>query len=490
MTMDRRDFVRQSALGAAALGWAPNILVRRQRPVNVVVIFIDDMGWADIGPFGAEGYVTPHLDQMAADGMRLTDFYVSQAVCSASRASLLTGCYSNRVSILGALGPNARHGLSDEEMTIADVLKQRDYACAIYGKWHLGHHRPFLPLQHGFDDYLGLPYSNDMWPVDFDGRPWDAIEAETRPGKADYPPLPLIDGNEKVDEIRTLHDQGTLTTRYTERAVRFIDANRNRPFFLYLPHSMVHIPLGVSERFSGRTPRGLFGDVVMELDWSTGEVFRALRRHGLEENTFVVFTSDNGPWLNFGEHAGSAFPLREGKGTMWDGGCRVPCLMRWPGHIEAGSVTSTMAATIDLLPTIAALAGAPLPPLKIDGVDLTPLLEGVPGAEPRTDYWLYYGQQLQAVRRGPWKLHFPHEYRSYEGVRPGRNGFPGPYARGRTGLELYNFEDDDREIMNVADRHPEVVRELQAIGDRARSELGDVGLEGAEIRPPGRLPEA
>ena len=490
MSVNRRDFVRQSALAAAALGYVPNILIRQERPPNVVVIFIDDLGYADIGSFGADGYVTPHLDQMAADGLRLTDFYCSQAVCSASRASLLTGCYANRVSILGALGPNARHGLNPQEMTIAEVLKQRDYACGIYGKWHLGHHRPFLPLQHGFDDYLGTPYSNDMWPVDFDGRSWDTIESENRPGKASYPPLPLIDGNEKADEIRTLHDQGTLTTRLTERAVRFIDANRNRPFFCYLPHPMVHIPLGVSAKFHGRSAQGLFGDVMMELDWSVGEVFRSLRRHGLEENTFVVFTSDNGPWLNFGNHAGSAFPLREGKGTMWDGGCRVPCLMQWPGHIAPGRVTDRLAGTIDLLPTIAGLAEVPLPPLTIDGVNLRPLLEGREGAEPRTEFWYYYGRQLQAVRQGPWKLHFPHEYRSYEGVKPGRDGWPGPYARGRTGLELYNLADDDREIFNVADQHPEVVRDLQALGNEARAALGDVGMEGTEIRPPGRLPEA
>ncbi|KPK78141.1 MAG: arylsulfatase [Phycisphaerae bacterium SM23_30] len=453
-----------------------------KRPPNVVIIFTDDQGYADVGCYGAKGYTTPHLDRMAREGMRFTSFYVSQAVCSASRVSLLTGCYANRVSILGALGPGAQHGLHPEEETIAEVLKKKGYAAGIFGKWHLGHHREFLPLQHGFDEYLGVPYSNDMWPIGYDGKP--APEG----AKAGYPFLPLIDGNEKVTEIRTLQDQDTLTTRYTERAVKFIEKNKDRPFFLYVPHSMVHVPLGVSDKFRGKSEQGMYGDVMMEIDWSVGQILRSLERYKLAENTLVIFTSDNGPWLNFGNHAGSAFPLREGKGTMWEGGVRVPCLMRWPGHIPSGRVCDEMAATIDLLPTLAAIAGAPLPKNKIDGVSLLPLLEGREGANPRDHYFYYYGRELRCVRQGKWKLHFPHSHRSYAGVAPGRDGLPGPYAQGQTGLELYDLEDDISETKNVADKYPLVVEQLKILAEAARDDLGDTLTKrnGKNVRPPGR----
>lgn len=453
-----------------------------ERPPNFVLIFADDVGYADIGCYGAEGYETPNLDRMASEGMRFTDFYAAQAVCSASRAALLTGCYPNRVSIHGALSPRADVGLHPNEETIAEVLKKRGYRTAIYGKWHLGHHREFLPLQHGFDEYLGLPYSNDMWPVGYDGRP-----AEQGHAKAAYPPLPLIKRNRKIREIRSLEDQNTLTTLYTERALDFIARNREHPFFLYVPHTMAHVPLGVSEKFRGKSRQGLYGDVMMEIDWSVGKILKALRKYGLDENTLVVFTSDNGPWLNFGNHAGSAGPLREGKGTSWEGGVRVPCLMRWPGHIPAGAVCRAMAATMDLLPTFAAIARAPLPENPIDGVNILPLLEAKPGANPRDHLFYYYGKQLQAVRQGKWKLHFPHAYRSYQGVEPGRDGFPGPYNRGETGTELYDLEKDIGERHNVADLYPDVVERLKTLGEKARQDLGDTDRQGEGVRPPGRL---
>ena len=485
----RRDFLKSLAAGTAALAVAPDLgkSLSNERPSNrpnIVLVFADDLGYADVGCYGAMGFATPTLDQMALRGMRFTDFYVSQAVCSASRASLLTGCYSERVSIQGALGPWAEIGLNPEEETIARMLKRQGYATAIFGKWHLGHHREFLPLSHGFDEYLGLPYSNDMWPFGYDGKPL----ADGR--KAGYPSLPLIDGFEKVAEIRNLEDQATLTTRYTERAVQFIEKNKNRPFFLYLPHSMPHTPIAASTKFRGKSERGLYGDVIMEIDWSVGEILKTLRKNGLEDHTLIIFTSDNGPWLNFGEYGGSALPLREGKGTMFEGGCRVPCVMQWPGHIPAGTQCHEIAATIDILPTIAAITGAALPEKPIDGVNILPLLKGEANARPRDHYFFYYDRQLRAVRRGEWKLFFPHTSRSYLGVNPGKDGQPGPYAQVNVGLELYNLKNDISETRDVAERHPEIVAQLQQLAETAREELGDAltKRKGKGVRPPGRRP--
>jgi len=254
------------------------------------------MGYADAGCLGAEKIKTPNLDRMAEEGIRFTNFYVAQAVCSASRAALLTGCYSNRVSILGALGPGAKHGIHENEITIAELVKQKDYATAIYGKWHLGHREKFLPTNHGFDEYFGLPYSNDMWPY--------------HPERPDgFPPLPLIEG---TDTVQFLEEQSQLTTWYAEHAVQFIKNNKNRPFFLYLAHSMPHVPLYVSDKYKGKSDQGLYGDVIMEIDWSVGQILSTLKKYKIDKNTLVIFTSDNGPWLSYGDHAGSALPLREG----------------------------------------------------------------------------------------------------------------------------------------------------------------------------------
>jgi arylsulfatase A-like enzyme len=479
----RRDFLKTLGVGASSLALTSwDFEGESSRLPNVVVIFTDDQGYADVGKYGAKGFTTPNLDRMASEGVMFTDFYVSEAVCSASRASLLTGCYSERVSIRGALMPWSTVGLNADEETIASMLKKKGYATAVFGKWHLGHYKEFLPLQRGFDEYLGLPYSNDMWPVDFDGHPLETGR------KSSYPPLPLIDGNEKVAEIRTLADQGTLTTRYTQRAVRFIERNKNHPFFLYVPHSMPHVPLGVSEKFRGRSEQGMYGDVIMEIDWSVGEILKAIAKSGLDDNTLVIFASDNGPWLNFGNHAGSAGPLREGKGTMWEGGVRVPCIMRWPGRIPAGTVCRKLATTIDLLPTIAVVCGATPPVKTIDGVNILPLIEGEKDANPRDHFFYYYDGELQAVRQGKWKLHFPHKYRSYEGVEPGMDGHPGPYASRKTGFELYDLEQDIGEKLNVADSNPDIVERLKALGAKAREDLGDeiTGIKGRGVRPPGR----
>lgn len=448
-----------------------------ERLPNFVIVYIDDMGYADIGPFGAQGYSTPNLDRMAAEGRVFTDFYVAQAVCSASRAALMTGCYNIRVGIQGALAHQANHGIHSNEMTFAEVVKQKGYATAIYGKWHLGHHPKFLPVNHGFDEYLGLPYSNDMWP----------FHPEVG---GNFPDLPLIEGTRVVDAQVTAPDQEQLTTRYTERAVAFIEKNKDRPFLVYLPHAMVHVPLHVSDKFRGKTERGLFGDVVMELDWSVGQILDSLRKHGLERDTMVVFTSDNGPWLSYGDHAGSAAPHREGKGTMFDGGCRVPCVMWWPGKIPAGTKCSTPAMTIDLLPTIAHLTGAKLPDHPIDGRNIWPLIAGEPGAaSPHEAYYFYWGNELHAVRMGRWKLHFPHAYRTLAGQPPGSGGTPSKYTQGKIGLSLFDLESDPGETTDVAGQHPDVVAGIESLADKMRADLGDSARkqQGSGRREPGRL---
>jgi len=449
---------------------------------NIVVIFIDDMGYADIGPFGAKGYATPHLDRMAKEGRKFTDFYVTQAVCSASRAGLLTGCYNVRVGILGALGPKATHGINASEMTLAEVCKLKGYATACYGKWHLGHHKKFLPMQHGFDDYFGLPYSNDMWPY----HPGVLhLPMEQRLKK--WAHLPLIDGNSIINPRVTGKDQEQLTTQYTERAVQFIEKNKNNPFFVYLPHSMVHVPLYVSDKFKGKSGAGLFGDVMMEVDWSVGQILETLRKHKLEKDTLVIFTADNGPWLSYGDHAGSAAPLREGKGTMFDGGCRESTLMWWPGTIPAGSVCKTPAMTIDILPTVADLIDAKLPNHTIDGKNIINLVKGASDESPQEAYYFYYGKQLQAIRMGKWKLHFPHGYRTMAGKPGGKGGIPTKYSQARIGLSLFDLDKDIGETTDVKEKHPEILAKMQQLGEAMRTELGDNKRQGKGQRQPGRL---
>lgn len=445
------------------------LIAASDRLPNIVIVYADDLGYADLECFGSPSADTPHLDQMAAQGRKFTSFYVAQAVCSASRAALLTGCYPNRIGIQGALGPNATHGISSDELTIAELLKGRGYATAIYGKWHLGHRPEFLPTRHGFDDYFGLPYSNDMWP---------------RHPTAKFPDLPLIEG-EKVIELNP--DQSKLTTWYTERAVKFIEANKERPFFLYVPHAMPHVPLFVSEKYAGKSERGLYGDVIREIDWSVGQILQKLADLSLSENTLVIFTSDNGPWLSYGPHGGSARPLREGKGTAWEGGVRVPCLMRWPGKIAAGTECSEMAATIDLLPTIAKLVGAELPPRKIDGLDICNLLLNDSAKTPHEVYLYYWGDGLHAIRSGKWKLHFPHNYVHVD--LPGQDGQPGKLSQPKTDQVLYDLESDIGELDDVSSQYPDVVARLTALAEVARNDLGDslTKRTGKNLRPAGRL---
>jgi arylsulfatase len=461
------------------------LLAAASRPPNIIIVFIDDQGYADVGVFGAKGFKTPNLDRLAAEGRKFTNFHVAQAVCSASRAALLTGCYPNRIGIHGALGPGARHGIADTEMTIAQLVKQRGYATGMAGKWHLGHHPQFLPTRHGFDEYYGLPYSNDMWP----------FHPEAKAGT--YPPLPLIEGERVVKPELGPADQDQLTAQYTGRAVRFIERNKDRPFFFYLAHTMVHVPLHVSDRFRGKSEQGLYGDAMMEVDWSVGEIMAALKKHGLEQDTLIIYTSDNGPWLSYGDHGGSAYPLREGKGTSWEGGTRVPCIMRWPGHLPAGTSSDAMLMTIDLLPTFAKLLDAKLPAHPIDGRDVWPLLAGQPGATNSHEaYFTWFeNNQLQAVTSGDgrWKLQLPHTYRTLGGRPGGKGGIPAKYEQRKLPqAELYDLKADMSETTDVAARHPDVVRRLEALAEQARVDLGDslLNRKGAGVREPGRLAAA
>ncbi len=473
------------------LGSAGTPALAARRPPNIVIIFTDDQGYADVGVFGARGFQTPNLDRMATEGCVFRNFHVAQPVCSASRAALLTGCYPNRIGIHGALGPHSKVGINRDEMTLAELVRQRGYATGMFGKWHLGDAPQFLPTRHGFEEYFGLLYSNDMWPLhpDLVKLPPDAAAR-----KRGYPDLAMYAGEQVVIPRMTHEDQSQLTTWYTEHAVRFIEQHQAQPFLLYVAHNMPHVPLHVSDKFRGKTARGLYGDVIEEIDWSVGQILAALKRTGLDRDTWVIFTSDNGPWLSYGNHAGSAYPLREGKGTNWEGGTREPCLMRWPGHIPAGTESRQMLMTIDLFPTIARRIGAPLPAHKIDGLDVWPIIAGRRGAKnPHPAYWFYYEvNQLQAVTTGDgrWKLQLPHTYRTLGGRPGGRDGTPAPYAQRRLEhAELYDLVQDVSEATDLAAQHPEIVTFLQGQAEAARADLGD-GLTqrpGPGRRAPGRV---
>ena len=462
-------------------------------PPNVVFIVADDMGYADMGTQGAKGFKTPHLDRLAAQGTRFTNFYVAQAVCTASRAAIMTGCYPNRLGMHGAYNHTSRDGIADEEWLLPEMFKERGYATAGMGKWHLGTRMKFHPLRHGFDEWLGIPYSND--------------NTKYHPSlAAEMPPLPLYDG-EKVIEHDP--DQSQFTRRFTERAIDFIERHASQPFFLYIPHVMPHVPIFASERFKGRSGAGLYGDVIEELDWSVGEVMATLKRLKLDENTLVIFISDNGPFLSYGEHAGSALPLREGKLTTFEGGVRVPCLVRWTGHVPAGRVCAEPFMGIDWLPTLTEIVGGKAPTLPIDGRSARGLLLGEKDAKsPHDAYFFYSGTALQAVRSGPWKLHLPHPYITPAGER-GRHGKPSnwgklaPASIKQSGVEgiatrhgyrieqielsLFNLDDDPGERHNAAAEHPEIVKRLAALADVARRDMGDslMNVTGTGLRAAG-----
>lgn len=460
---------------------------KENTPPNIVIVFTDDQGYQDLGCFGSPNIITPHLDQMAKQGIRLTNFYSAQAVCSASRAALLTGCYPNRIGIAGALFPHHKIGLHSQETTLAEMLKARGYKTGIFGKWHLGHHPEFLPNNHGFDEFMGIPYSNDMWPVDYSG----AQVSSDHPNAKRYPQLPFFKNFEVVKQIRTLEDQGRLTTELTEAALDFIDRNKEEPFFLYVPHPMPHVPLAVSDKFKGKSEQGLYGDVIMEIDWSVGQILQKLKEHQLDENTLFIFTSDNGPWLNFGNHAGSALPLREGKGTAWEGGQREPCVIYYPGGIQAGRIIDTPMMAIDILPTIAEITESELPKNKIDGRSAWDVWTGKTEKSPHEALFFYYKtNELHGVRYQDWKLYFPHTYRTLNGRLPGKDGFPVNYEMNAVeGIELYNLASDIGETQNVAARHPQVVEKIQILANKMRQQLGDklYNIEGSENRPVGKI---
>lgn len=432
---------------------------------NIVIILADDLGYSDIQGYGAT-YATPHLTELEKDGMKFTNFY-AQPQCSPSRAALMTGCYPQRVGIPWVVGPEGPAwtsdksfiGLNPDEKTLPEILKEKNYATGCIGKWHLGHHTAHLPTRHGFDQYFGLPYSNDMWP----------------PNSPDFPDLPLME-NEKVVEKNP--DQSQLIKRYTEKAVSFIAQNKLKPFFLYVAHAMPHVPLYASDKFTGKSSQGLFADVVQELDWSTGEIMKALKENGIDKTTILIFTSDNGPWLVYGNHGGAAGELREGKGTTFEGGVRVPFIARWPGHIRAGSTCHSIAALFDLLPTFVEITHAKLPTNFIDGKSILPLLLGKSSQAQREVHYYFQINELQAIRKGKWKLHFPHSYEHV--IEPGSDGTKGKIEAVQIGLSLFDLEVDPSEQKDIALQHPEVVEELKGLGEKFNADMA------LHKRPPGK----
>ena len=452
----RRTFLKAAGLSAAA-GWAASCAspAARARPPNLVLSVLDDSGFADFRPFGSPAYDTPQVRQLASEGCRFTHFHVPQAICSASRGALLTGCYPERTGLVGAHGPRQR-GMDPKWPTLAQVLRPRGYATAVFGKWHIGDQPDTRPPARGFDESCGLMYSNDMWRHHPESRHFDTF------------PLQFWENGKVAIEDVSPEDQTRLTQWYTEHAVDFIRRKKDQPFFLYVPHSMPHVPLAVGEAFRGKSGAGLYGDVMLELDWSVGEILRALREAGLEENTLVVFTSDNGPWSSYGNHAG-ATPFRDAKGTGFDGGTRSACIMKLPGRIPAGSASDAMLCTIDLLPTFASLAGAALPQTPVDGRNVWPLVTGRPGAENPHDYYAFTtGKTFEGVFSGDgrWKLHLPHAYRSL--VKAGQDGQPGTYEKKEIGLSLFDLQRDPCETTNVIGQHPDVAQRLRALAEQHR----------------------
>jgi len=439
--------------GLGALG----ALRGRRRPPNLVLVLTDDQGYNDLGcyftaPDSTYAAIrTPRLDQMAREGVRLSTFYVAASVCTPSRAALLTGCYPPRVGFghkehgLGVLHPRSVGGLANRETTLAELLKQAGYATACIGKWHLGHHPPFRPTSQGFDDFFGIPWSNNQQP------------------------LPLIH-NERT--LRMLPDEPILVGQFAQSAINWMSRHRQQPFFLYLAFSAPHEPWAVAKRFQGRSERGLYGDVIESVDYHVGALLDALEAQGIADDTLVVFTSDNGPWLH--PLGGSAYPFRGGKAESWEGGVRSPCLWRWPGVLPAGTTNDELVTALDILPTFCGLAGAPLPQAPIDGHDVWPVLTR--GEASPTEAWFYYARgRLEAVRKGDYKLMFPVDVRDP----------PVPEA-------LYDLAADPGETTDVAARHPDVVRDLRAEAEAMRSKLGDAlrGVRGTEERPPGVYTEA
>ena len=431
-----------------------------EKSPNIVFILTDDLAYADLSSYGSEFIETPNLDKMADDGVKMTSYYAAQAVCSASRAAILTGCYPNRLGISGAFGPKSKRGINPDEFLLSEMLKENNYKTGIFGKWHLGDAEKFLPTNHGFDEFYGILFSNDMW----------KFHPERPEG---YPDDLMLYRNETP--IQSIIDQSDLTKDITDESIRFIEENKDNQFFLYIAHPQPHVPLFASKDFNGSTGNGLFADVISEIDFSVGRVIEALEKNNLTENTIVVFTSDNGPWLSYGDHAGSSGIYREGKGTAWEGGQRVPCIIKYPSEIKAKTIIDEPVMGIDWMPTFSHITGSKLSDNKIDGKNIWPLLTQKVNKSPHKELYFYYRQnELHAVRSGNWKLYFPRSYRTLNGKPGGKDGMPVKYEYNEVkSNELYNLKEDPSEMKNVYIENIEKAKELEKMGENARQELGD-----------------
>lgn len=437
---------------------------------NIVFILTDDLGYGDLSSYGSERVETTNIDKLAEDGVKLTSYYAAQPVCSASRAAILTGAYPNRLGIYNAFGPTSDSGINHNEYTLAEMLKDNGYKTGIFGKWHLGSKKEFFPTRHGFDEFYGILYSNDMWR-------WHPEYPEG------YPQDLLLYRNENA--LKEIIDQSSLTKDITTESINFIKKNKDHPFFLYIAHPQPHVPLFVSENFMNITGEGLYADVITEIDYSVGRITKYLEENDLSDNTIFVFTSDNGPWLSYGDHSGSSGIFREGKGTTWEGGVRVPSIIKFPNGLRPSIIDEPVMA-IDWMPTFANITKSKLSQNKIDGKDIWPLLSGELNQTPHKELYFYYRvNELHSIRMNEWKIQFSRTYRSLNGREGGKNGIPVKYDMNVIeNNELYNLKDDPEEKINVYDKFPEIAKKMEKLADEARIKLGDnlLGIRGKENR--------
>lgn len=422
---------------------------------NIVILLTDDQGYGDLNCYGNAGLRTPNIDRLAKEGIRFTNFYAGAAASTPSRASLLTGRYAERTGLPDVVDDRSSNGLKPTELTLADYLKQNGYATGMFGKWHLGYQPEYMPTRHGFTEFWGIPYSNDMWP--FHPQPDHA-----------YPALPLYQ-NETVLEYNPPVNE--MTTRITEQAVRFIGKHKDEPFLLYVPYTQPHVPLGVSDKFRGSSEKGLYADVISEIDWSVGEIMKALHDYGVDKHTLVLFTSDNGPWLSYGNHAGTTGGLREGKGTTFEGGQRVPFIAWMPERIPGDKVCDRFCSGLDITPTLVKLTGSAMPRMNpFDGEDVWAVWTGS-GEQAHRPFFFVYNGKVEAVRDGKWKCVLPHAYRIV--TEPGKDGLPGVQLNegGHTGLALFDLEQDAQERNNVAETHPDIVKRLVGMMKEFQKEM-------------------
>ena len=426
---------------------------------NIVFILADDLGYGDLSSYGSETIETINIDKLAENGVKLTSYYAAQPVCSASRAAILTGVYPNRIGIYNAFGPTSDSGISHNEYTLAEMLKDNGYKTGIFGKWHLGSKKEFFPTNHGFDEFYGILYSNDMWR-------WHPEYPEG------YPQDLLLYRNENA--LKEIIDQSNLTKDITTESINFIEKNKDNPFFLYIAHPQPHVPLFVSKDFEDLTGNGLYADVITEIDYSVGRVLDKIEEIGLTENTIVVFTSDNGPWLSYGNHSGSSGIYREGKGTTWEGGVRVPSIIKFPNGLKPSEIDEPIMA-IDWMPTFANITRSKLSQNKIDGKDIWPLLSGEVNQSPHEKLYFYYRvNELHSIRMNDWKIQFSRTYRSLNGKKGGKDGIPVKYEMNLIDKnELYNLKDDPQERIDVYDKFPEIAKKMEELAEKARVELGD-----------------